>query len=136
MTKFETVRNTLKELIETELPNILQEENKQHNDGLLMETLSGVSYGEVLQLPYVKIGIKSAEHTEKDRIVKNTVYEVELEIVLQKSKDEDILIARYGEAFEVFAEKFATHDGGWELMDVFLLKKTHYYIKIHNFALI
>ncbi len=118
MTKFEMVRNTLKELIERELPSIIIEENKRHNDGLLMENFSGVSFGEVLPLPYVKIGIKSGEYTEKDRIVRNTVYEVELEVVLQKSKDDDILLARYWEAFEVFLCKYMFYDIAWDYCEL------------------
>ena len=101
MTKKEYVLKTLKNLIEKELPQVLIEENKRHNDGIVLENITGVVFdAKCLPVPYVRLTVKNAEHTEKDRILRIVKYAVDFEFVLVNSIDTLLILERYIEAFE------------------------------------
>lgn len=118
MTKEETIIGRLKELLLTEYNTMIEEDNRARNDGddlqkltdVFIETGSG-------RLPYARITLHSGEHTEKDRILRNTVYTVGIRMVTAESKESWRTKARYRELLDKLIEEHR-RDAAWESIRV------------------
>lgn len=118
MTKEETIIERLKELLLSEYNTMIETDNRERNDGddlpkltdVFIETGSG-------RLPYARITLHSGEHTEKDRILRNTVYTVVIRIVTAESKESWRTKARYRELLDALVEEHR-RDACWESIRV------------------
>lgn len=118
MTKEETIIERLKELLLGEYNTMIEADNRARNDGedlqkltdVFIETGSG-------RLPYARITLHSGEHTEKDRILRNTVYTVGIRIVTVESKESWRTKARYRELLNALVEEHR-RDASWESIRV------------------
>jgi hypothetical protein len=96
------------------LPEYIEEVNEQHNDGVILPLFTGVAAENGSRTPpYLKLEITGGEYTEKDRIIGNTVYAVELEFVLPKAIAKGVAYMRYREAVRNMLEEYRTADE-WE----------------------
>lgn len=118
MTKEEKIIDRLKELLLSEYNTLIEADNRERNDGddlpkltdVFIETGSG-------RLPYARISLHSGEHTEKDRILRNTVYTVSIRIVTAESKESWRTKARYRELLDALVEEHR-RDECWESIRV------------------
>lgn len=114
MTKEEKIIDLLKELLLSEYNTLMEADNRERNDGddlpkltdVFIETGSG-------RLPYARITLHSGEYTEKDRILRNTVYTVGIRLVTAESKESWRSMARYRELLDALIEAHR-RDACWE----------------------
>ena len=114
MTREERIMERLKELLIDDYNQMIEEDNRERNDGndlgrlmdVFIETGSG-------RIPYARISVRSGEHTEKDRILRNVVYSVEVRIVSPETKESWRTRARYRELLERLIEEHR-RDAAWE----------------------
>ena len=102
MITFEEILPTLNELFIEKLPIYIEEINKEHNDGIILQPFQNKHLLENCQkLPCFHFELQEAEYTEKDRIVENTVFNFSLEINTKSSNELEIIeICRYAEAID------------------------------------
>ena len=99
MITLEDILPTLHELFIEKLPLYIEEINKEKNDGIIIQSFENKTLFENCQkLPCFKLEQKTAEYTEKDRIIENTVFELTLEI--KTNKQTIIEICRYEQAID------------------------------------
>ena len=100
MKSFEPVYKELEYLLIQKLPEYIEKINKEHNDGIVLKTFENTSLEEnCIKLPSFTFNIEETEYSEKDRIIENTVFTVNLEIKLPPNTEEKtIILWRYFEA--------------------------------------
>ena len=120
MTKCEKVLSELKELLEKKFAEVLIEENKRHDDGVVMEPVYiQFSIDEVRTvLPCFVLTMKTAEYTEKDRILQVLKYRIDIEIIVKKDSEQWVKLERYKEALENFFNGLTCNDMTWYSCDV------------------
>lgn len=93
MKSFEPVYRELEELFIQKLPEYIQKINIEHNDRIILKPLQNMKLDEeCLRLPCFKFGIEETEYSEKDRIIKNSVFNASLEIKLNVNTENKISI--------------------------------------------
>jgi len=99
---FEDIVPTLNKLFIEKLLNNIEEINKNHNDGLIIYPFENKTLFENCQkLPCFKIELQEAEYSEKDRIIKNTVFEFSIEIKTKNNADSKLSeLSRYVQAID------------------------------------
>ena len=113
MKSFETVYNELEELLIKKLPEYIEKINKEHNDGLLLKTFENTSLEEnCIKQPSFKLTFTSGEYSEKDRIIENEIYNIQVEILsFEKQQNKIITFWRYVESLnKMFAEEETQYD--------------------------
>lgn len=102
MKNFEAVYRELEEMFITELPVYIQKTNKEINDGIILKEFYNTKLNEdCKRFPSFSLKTNIAENNEKDRIIENTVFEVQLEINLEKDyENKTIELWRYERAIE------------------------------------
>lgn len=104
---FEPVYNILEELFFQKLPEYIEKTNKAYNDGIILKPFANKKLTEeCIKLPCFKFSLDEAEYSEKDRIIENTVFGIQLQIKTDKSKDQEIInFWRYTEAISHMIEE-------------------------------
>ena len=83
------------------LPDEIKKINEKYNDGILLRDFTGNTITkENCSLPYLKVTCSSCEITEKDRILRNEVYSLKIEIMAAQQNEMWQIYSRYGEAIE------------------------------------
>lgn len=102
MKNFEAVYRELEEMFITELTVYIQKTNKEINDGIILKEFYNTKLNEdCKRSPSFSLKTNIAENNEKDRIIENTVFEVQLEINLEKDyENKTIELWRYERAIE------------------------------------
>ena len=114
MTREENIIERIRNLLLTEYNAMIDADNRERNDGDEIGKLTDVFIeGGSGRLPYARLLVKGGEHTEKDRILKNVIYEISVRIVAQETRESWRSRARYRELLEKLIE---THrrDAAWE----------------------
>jgi hypothetical protein len=116
MTNEENILFTLKSIIENNFSVYIQQLNEEYNDDVFLDDISEVVLVEgSKKLPYFKLSIKNGEYEEKDRIIENEIYKVQLEFMLpQNNVDGWRVLFRYKEAFQRCIADFREQDGYWQ----------------------
>ena len=128
MKYFEAVYKELENLFIEKLPDYIERTNKEHNDGIILKPFENTKLEEnCINLPSFKFSFEKAEYGEKDRIIENTVYEVNFEIKLQDHIDNrTILLSRYIEAINLMIEDNLL----WQNCRITNIKKNIMFIRI------
>lgn len=102
MKNFEPVYKELENLFINKLPEYIEKINKEHNDGIILKAFENTTLEEnCINAPSFIFNIEETDYSEKDRIIKNTVFSITLEIKLQShTENRIILLCRYLEAIE------------------------------------
>ena len=112
MKSFELIYKELEDLFINKLPDFIEKVNVKHNDGIILKPFENTKLEEnCLNLPSFKFGFEQAEYEEKDRIIENIIYTINLEIKLSPNTEQNsINFYRYFEALEVlFNESESFH---------------------------
>lgn len=98
----EQVYDELKNKLLNELPLYIEEINKKYNDGIILEQFTNTeNTTNSLKAPYWKINFETAEYSEKDILIENSVFKFSIELHVTGSGEELMRkIWRYGEAIE------------------------------------
>lgn len=128
MKSFETVYNQLTDLFINKLPDYINKTNEEHNDGLILKNFANKDMSsKSTQLPYFTFSTETATYSEKDRIIKNTVYEVSFEIKLENYiSNKEIIFWRYVESIQNMLKETETT----EIIELEKVEKQKIYIKI------
>lgn len=96
----EKAYDELKNKLLTELPSYIEEINKKYNDGIILEQFTNTGNPTVpLKLPYWKINFETAEYSEKDILIENSVFKFSIELHAIGNGEELMRkLWRYGEA--------------------------------------
>lgn len=102
MKNFEPIYKELENLFINKLPEYIEKINKEHNDGIILKAFENTTLEEnCINAPSFIFNIEETDYSEKDRIIKNTVFSISLEIKLQShTENRIILLCRYLEAIE------------------------------------
>ena len=102
MKSAEQAYDELKNKLLTELPLYIEEINKKYNDGIILEQFTNTGNPTApLKLPYWKINFETAEYSEKDILIENSVFKFSIELYATGNGEEFMRkIWRYGEAIE------------------------------------
>ena len=99
-----TLENVLTEvdrILTDVLPDEIKKINEKYNDGILLRDFTGNTITkDNCSLPYLKVTCSSCEITEKDRILRNEVYSLKIEIMAAQQNEMWQIYSRYGEAIE------------------------------------
>lgn len=118
MTREEKILERLRELLLTEYNDLIEKDNRERNDGNEIGRLTEVFIESGTgHLPYARMMTRSGEHREKDRILKNLIYEIEVRIVSQEGKESWRAKARYRELLEKLVEAHR-RDAVWESLSM------------------
>lgn len=110
----ETVFLKFKSLCTDVLPEYVEKVNELHNDGVILQQFTDiVTENESRTPPYLKLDITGGEYTEKDRIIENTVYNVELQFVLPKAAANRVTYMRCREVVRNMLQEYHSTDE-WE----------------------
>jgi len=120
MTQEESVIFGLQELIQAEYNTILSKSNKKHNDGIIVEEITGCRVEDEKGLvPYISIHTIDAANRTKDRIIDTTTYRINLAIHEKASIHDSWRIrARYVEAVQELVRTNMVNEGVWEYASV------------------
>ena len=102
MKSFETVYKELEYLLIQKLPESIEKINKEHNDGIILKPFENKSIEEnCIKTPSFTFNIEETEYSEKDRIIENTIYTINLKIKIPPNSEKQIIILmRYIESIE------------------------------------
>ena len=102
MKSFETVYKELEYLLIQKLPESIEKINKEHNDGIILKPFENKSLEEnCIKTPSFTFNIEESEYSEKDRIIENTIYTINLKIKIPPNSEKQIIILmRYIESIE------------------------------------
>lgn len=100
MKSAEHAYDDLKNKLLTELPIHIEEINKKYNDGIILEQFTNTeNTTNNLKAPYWKINFESAEYSEKDILIENSVFKFSIELHATGNGEELMRkLWRYGEA--------------------------------------
>lgn len=107
MKSAEQAYDELKNKLLTELPTYIEEINKKYNDGIILEQFTNTeNTTNSLKAPYWKINFETAEYSEKDILIENSVFKFSVELHAIGTGEELMRkIWRYGEAIRMFEIK-------------------------------
>ena len=116
MTQEERVILGLQELIQAEYNTILSKNNKKHNDGIIIEEITGCNIESEKGLrPFISIHKLEEENKTKDRIIDTISYRVNLVLHEKESIHDSWRIrARYVEALQELVRTNMVNEGVWE----------------------
>ena len=125
---FETTYNELENLLINKLPEYIEKINKEYNDGIILKPFQNTSLeGNCLKTPTFFFGMEEAEYTEKDRIIENTIYIINLEIKLPSDIDKmSIIFYRYIEAIDMALKEVE----GWQKVKILNTRGNKVFIRI------
>jgi len=120
MTHEESVILGLQELIQAEYNTILSKSNKKHNDGIIVEEITGCNIESEKGLrPFISIHKLEEENKTKDRIIDTISYRLELTMHEKESiHDSWRTRARYVEAVQDLVSANMVNEGVWEYASV------------------
>lgn len=120
MTQEESVIFGLQELIQTEYNSILSKNNKKHNDGIIVEEITGCRVEDEKGLrPFISFHKVDEVNKTKDRIIDTTTYRINLAIHEKASIHDSWRIrARYVEAVQDLVRTNRVNEGIWEFASV------------------
>ena len=100
MKSAEQVYDELKNKLLNELPLYIEEINKKYNDGIILEQFTNTgNTTNSLKAPYWKINFETADYSEKDILIENTVFKFSIELHATGNGEELMRkLWRYGEA--------------------------------------
>lgn len=103
----EQVYDELKNKLLNELPSYIEEINKKYNDGIILEQFTNTGNPTApLKLPYWKINFETAEYSEKDILIENSVFKFSIELHAIGTGEELMRkLWRYGEAMNKISLK-------------------------------
>lgn len=103
MNNFESVYKELENLFINKLPDYIEKINVEHNDGIILKPFENTKLEEnCINLPSFSFTLEQAEYEEKDRIIENTIYEINIELNMHPDiEQKTILFYRYIEAINV-----------------------------------
>ena len=98
--EFEEIYKRLSYLMIEKLPEYIDKQNKEHNDGIMLEYFTNTSIDEDnLKNPYFKLTFTESIQGRKDRIINARTYKFNCEFSLNAKRTiKPILVARYKEA--------------------------------------
>ena len=120
MTQEESVIFGLQELIQTEYNSILSKSNKKHNDGIIIEEITGCRVESDKGLrPFISVYKIEGENKTKDRIIDTISYRIQI-ILHEKESIHDSwrTRARYMEAVQELVRTNKVNEGVWEYAGV------------------
>lgn len=100
MKSAEKAYDDLKNKLLSKLPLYIEEINKKYNDGIILEQFTNTGNPTApLKLPYWKINFETAEYSEKDILIENSVFKFSIELHAIGNGEELMRkLWRYGEA--------------------------------------
>ena len=109
MKNFEPVYKELENLFINKLPEYIEKNNKEHNDGIILKPFENKSLEEnCIKTPSFSFKLEETEYEEKDRIIENTIYTISLEIKLTPNcENKTIILWRY---FETITNLINEHE--------------------------
>lgn len=128
MKSFEPAYNRLQEMFINELSTYIRKLNEEHNDGIILKELTNKDLSsKATQLPFFIFNTETAQYTEKDRIIENTVFEVSFEIKLENYiSNKEINFWRYVEAIG----NMIKNEESFQSIELHKVEKQKIYIKI------
>lgn len=128
MKSFEPAYNRLQEMFINELSTYIRKLNEEHNDGIILKELTNKDLSsKATQLPFFIFNTETAQYTEKDRIIENTVFEVSFEIKLENYiTNKEINFWRYVEAID----NMIKDEESFQSIELYKVEKQKIYIKI------
>ena len=128
MKSFEIVYKELEYLLIQKLPENIEKTNKEHNDGIILNTFENKSLEEnCIKTPSFTFNIEETEYSEKDIIIENTVFSISLEIKLQPHTEKtSILFWRYVESIENLIDEYESDN----LCGIYKTEKNKIFIRI------
>ena len=125
---FETIYKELENLLINRLPENIEKINKEHNDGIILKQFYNTSLEEnCIKTPSFSLEIEEAEYTEKDRIIENTIYTINIEIKLPSDIDKmSIIFYRYIEAIDMALKEVE----GWQEVKILNTRGNKVFIRI------
>ena len=125
---FETIYKELENLLINKLPENIEKINKEHNDGIILKPFQNTSLEEnCIKTPSFSFRMEEAEYTEKDRIIENTTYTINLEIKLPPDIDKmSIIFYRYIEAIDMAIKEVE----GWQEVKILNTRGNKVFIRI------
>ncbi len=120
MTQEESVIFGLQELIQADYNVVLSKNNKKHNDGIIIEEITGCNIESDKGLrPFISIHKVDETNKTKDRIIDTTSYRLNLVIHEKESiYDSWRIRARYMEAVQELVRTNMVNEGVWEFASV------------------
>ncbi len=128
MKNFEPVYKELDNLFINKLPEYIEKINKEHNDGIILKPFENKSLEEnCIKTPSFSFKLEDTEYEEKDRIIENTIYSINLEIKLPPDIDKmSIIFYRYIEAIDMALKEVE----GWQEVKILNIKGNKVFIRI------
>ncbi len=128
MKNFEPVYKELENLFINKLPEYIEKNNKEHNDGIILKPFENKNLEEnCIKTPSFSFKLEETEYEEKDRIIENTIYTISLEIKLEQFYENQIVVMwRFIEAINKMLTEEA-RDYKYQIMN---LKLNRIFIKI------
>lgn len=128
MNNFETIYKELEKLLINRLPEYIEKINKEHNDGIILKTFENKSLEEnCIKTPSFFFELEETEYEEKDRIIENTIYKINLEIKLPSDIDKmSIIFYRYIEAIDMAIKEVE----GWQEVKIININGNKVFIRI------
>lgn len=120
MTQEERIILGLQELIQADYNTLLCKRNKKHNDGIIVEEITGCNIESEKGLrPFISIHELEEENKTKDRIIDTTSYRLNLVLHEKESIHDSWRIrARYMEALQELVRTNMVNEGVWEFASV------------------
>lgn len=99
---FENILPILNKLFLEKLPLYIERINKEKNDGIILKPFENNTLFENCQkLPCFNMELQQAEYSEKDRIIENTVFEIQFEIKTKSENENKVIeVCRYMQAVD------------------------------------
>jgi hypothetical protein len=125
---FETIYKEIENLLINRLPENIEIINKEHNDGIILKPFQNTSLEEnCIKTPSFSFKMEEAEYSEKDRIIENTVYTINLEIKLPSDIDKmSIIFYRYIKAIDMALKEVE----GWQKVTILNTRGNKVFIRI------
>ncbi len=125
---FETTYKELENLLINSLPENIDKSNKEHNDGIILKPFQNTSLEEnCIKTPSFSFKMEEAEYSEKERIIENIIYTINLEIKLPSDIDKmSIIFYRYIEAIDMALKEVE----GWQEVKIINIKGNKVFIRI------
>lgn len=125
---FETIYKELENLLINKLPEYIEKINKEHNDGIILKQFQNTSLEEnCIKTPSFSFKMEEAEYSEKERIIENIIYTINLEIKLPSDIDKmSIIFYRYIEAIDMALKEVE----GWQEVKILNTRGNKVFIRI------
>ena len=128
MKNFEPVYKELEYLFINKLPEYIEKNNKEHNDGIILKPFENKSLEEnCIKTPAFSFKLEETEYEEKDRIIENTIYTISLEIKLPPNTEKkSITLYRYFESINMSIIEYE----GWQEIKILSTRENKVFIRI------